>query len=533
MEGAVEKVTGGQPGLKRVQRWILICIVSACFGFHVWGVQRDLPYSAEPDEPIFVTRAVPMATTGDLNPGWFGNPGSTLIYPLAAFYHIWNAVTHGGSFFQPDPGLQAAFDANQSEFYLLGRFLSIAYAVMSVPLVFQVGRRAFGEEAGLIGSWFWVLSPIAVSHATLVRTDSVSTFFGLLGLWACLRVYEHPSTRNQVVAGLALGLSIASKYYLVALIPVLLAVDGLILWRESSHAHGLRKTWPGVVAGLVAVPVVFVLSTPYLVLDFATALRDARAEMRPYHLGSDGLSPPENVLWYLSIAFPRNLGWPRMVLATLGMVLAVWWRRSRQMLLAGFVIVFWVGISLSSLHWERWIFPVLPVLALFAAGAVVTLVEYLSERLRFNPSVQRALIGAAVVLISVWPAYRLIMLDIRLAKPSTRVLAREWIVRNLPPGSRIVLEKYSAPLYGTDFDAQEYGLLGASGYTLDDAYRFGIRYAVVSSAVYSRFMAEPDHYPSEVAFYQTLFEKGHLLQEFVPSATRGGPIIRIYELPGP
>lgn len=499
----------------------------------MWGIQRDLPYSAEPDEPIFVTRAVPMAATGDLNPGWFGNPGSTLIYPLAAFYHLWHAVTHGGSLFQPDPNLQAAFDASQSEFYLLGRFLSIAYAVMSVPLVFQVGRQAFGEGVGLIGSWFWVLSPIAVGHATLVRTDSTSTFFGLLGLWACLRVYQRPDIRNQVVAGLALGLAIASKYYLVALTVVLLAIDGLILWREFTLTHTLRKAWAGAVAGLVTVGLAFVLSTPYLVLDFATALRDASAEMRPYHLGSDGLSPAENMLWYLSVAFPRNLGWPRMVLAALGIGLAAGRRRNQQMLLGGFVLLFWAGISLSALHWERWIFPVLPVLALFAGYAVVACIVYLSGYLRLTPSIQRALIGVAVVLISIWPAYQLIMLDVRLANPSTRVLAREWIVQNLTPGSRIALEKYSAALYGTDFDAREYGLLGATGYTLEDAYRAGIRYVVVSSAVYERFLAEADRYPSEAGFYQALFEKGHLLQEFIPSATRGGPTIRIYALPGP
>jgi len=127
--------------------------------------------------------------------------------------------------------------------------------------------------------------------------------------------------------------------------------------------------------------------------------------------------------------------------------------------------------------------------------------------------------------------YELVLSDVRQASPSTRVLAREWIIRNLPTGSRIAQEWYTAPLVGTDFVVSEQWSL-AAGHTVDD-YRYdGYSYLVVSSAMYERFLAEPDRYVSEVAFYQTLFAEGCLLQRFEPSATRGGPVIRIYELQG-
>ena len=69
-------------------RWILICVIIIAFGFYVWTIQRDLPFTPEIDEPIFVLPAIRMASSGNLNPGWFGNPGSTVIYPLALRYHL-------------------------------------------------------------------------------------------------------------------------------------------------------------------------------------------------------------------------------------------------------------------------------------------------------------------------------------------------------------------------------------------------------------------------------------------------------------
>lgn len=412
--------------------WILVSIVGVAFGVHLWGIRQNLPFVPDIDEPVFVTRAVHMAASGDLNPGWFGNPGSTVIYPLAALYRTWHAVVHRGMCFHPDPNLQVTFDSNPGEFYLLGRLLTIAYAVMSIPFVYRIGRRAFGERAGLIGLWFSVLPPVAVAHAQVVRMDSAAVFFGMLSLWLCLRLHDRPTTGNHIVAGMAVGLSIATRYFMVALIPVLLAVDGLILRRQASRSGVLRDTWLGIGAGLLAIAVAFALSTPFFFLDFATALNDLGLEARSTHLGADGLSPAGNFSWYLIRAIPLSITWPQAVLAALGVALVVWKRQSLQILLLGFVVTFLAGISLSPLHWQRWVIQILPLLALFTALALDRAVAYLSTRLRPTGLVQRVSIATALLLISAWPAYQLILFDVRQASRSTRVLAREWVLQNLP-----------------------------------------------------------------------------------------------------
>jgi hypothetical protein len=507
-------------------QWILVLIAGASFALHVLGIRQNLPYTPEADEPIFVRAAIGIAASGDLNPHWFGNPGSTVIYPLAGLFRVWFALTHRGMFLHPDPNLKTVFEANPSEFYLLGRLLTIVYAMMSVPLVYKLGEKVSGKRVGLIAAWLSVLSPLALTHARMVRTDSAAMFFGLLGLWLCIELYEKPGISKQFAAGLVVGLAIATRYFMVVLTAVLLAVDGLLLWRQHFSKTNCGIPFLHIAPGFIAVVLGFVLSTPYFFLDFDTAMQNLKVEARSTHLGADGLSPIGNLCFYLTQAIPGAITWPCAILAAVGLLLAVWKFQPKQILLVGFVGLFLGGISFSPLHWHRWIIQIIPVVVLFSAGVLDQIAIAFAKRLKASTG---AVLSGLLLLTSAWPLYRTVIVGIQGFNPSTRVLAREWILANVPSGSRIAQEAYTAPLAGTDYILFERSSL-AYDRTLDDYSREGYRYLVVSSAMYGRYLAEPERYVAETAFYQALFTRAKLLQEFRPSNTRGGPVVRVYEL---
>src|SRR5688500_15020794 len=114
-------------------RWLLFATLALAAVLHLWGLGRDLPHTPEVDEPTFVSAAIQIVATGSLNPHWFGHPGATLIYPLAAFYHTEQALAHGGPLFRPMPALQTRFDAEDPSLYFFGRLLTVAYALATVP----------------------------------------------------------------------------------------------------------------------------------------------------------------------------------------------------------------------------------------------------------------------------------------------------------------------------------------------------------------------------------------------------------------
>ncbi|MCD6327134.1 glycosyltransferase family 39 protein [bacterium] len=511
--------------------WVLLAIVGFSAGVFLAGFQKDLPYLHEGDEQIYVKRAIRIAASGDLNPRWFGNPGSTVIYPLVLIFDFWHAIEHDGRLLRPDGSLTAVFYDNQSEFYLLGRLLTILYGVFSVPLVFLIGRRLFSDNVALIGAWFFVLPPLIVAHAQVVRTDTPATFFGLLSIWLCLKILDKPTPRNHTLAGLSIGLAIATRYFMAALIPILLAVDLYIIYRQRSE-HDERPVWPAIIAGLLAVVLAFVLSTPFFFLDFSKAIQDMGNEGRSTHAGADGLSFLGNARWYLAKSIPASITWPIALLALMGAVLVIRSGRLDGILVLGFVGIFIIGTSLLALHWARWMLQILPILMLFAAKSLSEIAMRLPRLIKRRLVDSRRITVALVLLFSIQPIHSLVLYEIAEASPGTHVLAREWMLRNLPVGSKIAKEGYSIPLNATDFVVSNRFVL-PDGKSIRAYYDAGYRYLVASSAIYDRFLPEPERHPKEVAFYRELFTRGHLLKEFQPSFLSGGPTIRIYELREP
>ena len=528
-----DTVSKGHSG--RLSTWttvvLLAAIMGAALALHLWGIRRDLPFDNDLDEANFVLPAVRIAATGDLNPGWFGHPGSTLIYPLAAVYRAWDITD------------RPAFLQGTSEFYLLGRLVSVTYAVLSIPLVFLAGRLAFGTEgalAALLGAWLTVLLPTTVDMAQTTRTDSACIFFTLLTLWLCLLMYARPTIRRALCAGTAAGLAVSTKFSLMALVPCFVVVLMRALWRDRSRPSGRLSprahtaassadTWACLAIGLLTVPVAFAASSPYLFLDSAKALANIQTEARSAQLGADGFSPVQNFYWYIGSILPATLGSARVLLALTGAAVALWRRAMPPFILFGFVLLYLIEISLHPLHWAHWVGPLLPVGMLFVAAGLVGTVTLLADRLHAPAALRTAAVLLAAASLSYTPLCSIIRSDQLRANPSTQVVARLWIIEHLPPGSRIAAEWYTAPLKQTGFDVGVQFSL--ANHSVEDYARSGFRYLLVSSSIYDLYFNEPTRYPTEVAFYRSLPSKCRLLEQLEPSATHGGPTVQVYELP--
>jgi 4-amino-4-deoxy-L-arabinose transferase-like glycosyltransferase len=497
------------------------------------GVQKALPLTPEADEPTFVTAAVRIAATGDLNPHWFGHPGATVIYPLALVYRLGQSLALLAA-----NDLQAQFAADPARFYLTGRILSMVFELASLPLVYLVGRNAFGRLAALTGVWLTAVLPIAISHAQVVRTDSAGVFCTLLSLWLCLRLYRAPTLRNVGLAGVCIGLATATRYFGLALVPVLMAA---VLLASGSRIDTRPRWWwiTSMLLGIGCVALGFVAASPFAIIDLRVLQSSLSLEAETSHVGADGLSPPGNFLWYVTQALPADLTWPIALVVVAGLVSAAKDRRPEHVLLVGYVLAHLVLISASALHWHRWTIQVLPVLALYCGYALQRLPSRLPER-----ATRVVLIGLASVQL----CCQLLLFDLQQLQPPSRNAARMWLVDNLPAGTGIVEEWYGPPLGGTDLRSRT--LFSLAERALDDYARSGQFYLSASSAVYDRFFAEPERYRAQVRFYEALFAAGELVAEFRPRVpldallvfvgggecncslhpTRGAPVIRVYKI---
>jgi 4-amino-4-deoxy-L-arabinose transferase-like glycosyltransferase len=427
--------------------------------------------------------------------------------------------------------LAETFQADISPFYLIGRLLNIVYALLTICALFVMARTVFNDRVALLAVLFFVVNAMTLSYVHFVRTDIAAAFWGTLSIALLVQLADRPSIRNQVLSGAAIGFSIGTRYFMGVLVPVLLFVDLVHVLADRQRVRR-RSSWLEIAAGGAAVLLFFAISSPYFFIHLRAALHDLASEARTTHLGADGLSPIGNLVFYLTDALNQSVAIPEALLAVVGASLIIARRQRRLYLLPVFVVVFLSGVAVQHLHWARWIIPVFPVLALLAAYAVHEILTSAWTRWNVQNGAIRAVLATVIVLAAIGlPLAQSISYTYQVIHPSTRLLARAWVVDNLPHGSRIVAEVYTAPQLEPDYVVLE------PGYAYTDkgveAYaQQGYQFIMVSGSIYGRFFAEPDRYPNQVGFYNNLFSNYRLLHDVEPDAATPGAAIRIYALTG-
>ncbi len=524
------KVAGNEKTAGRTTRLRSIGIVAvlvAAGTFYLATARKDLPYLPRFDEPVFVRPAVRMVSTNDFNPGWFGHPGSTVIYPLAALYRFSAFIAEGGNLFAPRPAVRDRFENDPGGFYLSGRILMTLFALAAIYVAYLAGRE-IGGGTGLAAAGFVFLSPLIAAQAAIVRTDSASLFFALAAVYALIRLQRFQRPIDHLLAGALVGLAVATKYSLAPLIFVLLAVDTALIIR-SSRSGRWSKTTGNALLGMLAVPAAFLLATPFFLAEFETVQKNIRFEMRSEHLGQDGLTAWGNLWWYLTVRIPEDMGLARLAAAAAGLAAGII-RRDRGILIcAASSAALLAGISSSALHWSRWLVPVLGPLYIVSAYGICAGAGAL-RRFGLKPWWCSAALAGAVIAVSVQPAGQMLNLLRVSSNYSTRVLALRWAENNLPAGSCLVQELWTLPSASIKH-AEVLDRRRLSDRPFEYYLDAGCRYLLASGRVYQPILADPERYPREAAFYRRLFAEFELVAEFTPSRYRPGPSVRIYRLP--
>lgn len=85
--------------------------------------------------------------------------------------------------------------AGQSEFAL--RFPSLVFSVLTVPLLYALGKCLFDRRVGLLAALFGAISPLYLWYSHEARMYTMLTFLGLLSFYALLRILT-PNVKRQM-----------------------------------------------------------------------------------------------------------------------------------------------------------------------------------------------------------------------------------------------------------------------------------------------------------------------------------------------
>ncbi len=136
-------------------------------------------------------------------------------------------------------------------------------------LVFFAARARYGDGAALFALSVLALDPNLIAHAGVVHTDLGAALAFLATVLAWDRAWRQPNAARLLVAGTVLGLSLATKFSCVYLVPILL-LQALIGTRAAGS--------PGRAAGRALLAWLGVLVAAGAVLLGAYALVTARLD---------------------------------------------------------------------------------------------------------------------------------------------------------------------------------------------------------------------------------------------------------------
>jgi hypothetical protein len=519
-------------------------LLVVAFALRVWGVRHGLPYAYNADENAhFITRAIGLFGH-DLDPQYFVNPPA---YTYLA--HLLFAVWYGGR-----EGVSDAFATNPTEVWVLARVLSAFLGTVAVWLLYLAGARLIDRRTGLLAAGIFTVAFLPVFYSHLALNDVPTLAPVCLALWGIAGVLRRGRGRDYLVAGIGLGLACATKYTGgIVLLPLVAAAGAQLA------AGGRPSTLRGLGLAAGAALVAFVVANPYALLDFdafwngVTHQSDASGDAA----GKLGLTQESGILYYLW-SFGWGLGWVPLVFAA-GAVVRLWHDERRLVwLLVPPVVLFVLFMGTQERYFGRWLMPVFPFVCILAAYAALELAEWGG---RMRPALRPTLIAVAVVAVCGQGVVYSLHNGLVLSREDTRNLTREWMVDNIPLGTKIVVEPVVPDQWAQDIgnpspltsngnrwvkyptsrskiDPRTGARLPGDGVivNIEDFERVlrpelvdlfeeqGYCWVVVGSTQRGRAEADPQEAPGAIAYYAELERRSRVAYEASPYAEGEGPV---------
>lgn len=441
-------------------------VVALAAALRVVGSGSGLPLPLlNPDESNIVPRAWEIVHGGGLDPGWYDYP--SLLFLLLA------------------PS-QMGIDAPS---YGTARVVAVAIGLAGVAATWWLGRAAYGRAAAFTGAVGVAVATTHVAYSRMAVTDVLLT----LGVTLCLVLLV---TDRIEWAGVAAGLAASAKYPGVLLVVPLL-VAGYGRWRRTAIALALAA-------------VAFVVTSPFVLVHAGAAWGDVSRVNRLAHEGWLGFEDDPVTPAAFSLRLWETVG-PVVLVALVGIAIAVRRRERRDLVLLSFVAVYCLSLLPIEAHFDRYVLPLVPVVCVLAGAT--------------RPLAVAALVCCVVPL---WWS----VADTRaLTGRDHRLDAAVWLDRTVPHGDTIAADPSTLPLTGRHVIRLE---LPGPGRPFDPrrsvaALRAGgARWLVVSGSVTDRVLAAADRYPREAAFYRSLET---LTPAFaVGRSGRDRPWLRVYRI---
>ena len=541
---------------------VLSIIILVALSLRLFGIDWDQRGLFHPDERAILASVsdiqIPsIGEVGDLldpaksplNPGWFAY-GSFPIYLLKTVQIAASPFTD--------------WDIWQLRFP--GRAISALADTSTVAVVFFIGLLWFGRRVAILASALTGLAVLHIQQAHFFVVDPLLTLLVVATVFFLVRIAHTASRKDSVLAGLVLGLAMATK---ISVAPIGIAVIAAYFIYAISSPGDVLKTTKSVnaarrgraIVGLIftttIATTVFVVAQPYALIDWNTffASISEQSEMvrgirdYPYTRQYIDTTP----YWYhIKQLATFGLGPVTGILAWLGLLGATWFtavhKRKTDLVIMAWVLPYLLLTGWFDVKFLRYLLPITPFLILYGARLIFWIGDSVQ---RLIPLMKHTGSVLAVLALLAAMHYALAFMSIYSERhPAQDVSA--FLKDNARPGSIILKEHWEEGIPNT----YGYHWRDLELYNMDSEAKFDAISNDMAKADYLVFYSHrlyatiprlAARYPISTKYYGALFE-GHLgyelafVSENTPTALgisyRNDPLSRVdlkppsgYELP--
>ena len=332
-EGNSHAVVRGRDISQKTALIGLAIVLVVALALRLYGVSWDEGYSwtPHPDERAILSKVAELspppisdisvlfdAEASPWNPRWFAY-GSFPLYMLKGVELLSRVA----------PGLDF------QDMRVPGRVLSALADVGTVTLVYLLGASIWSRRSGLLAA---AMVALAVLHIQLSHFFAVDTFLALFStatVFFLVRVARRGRTVDSALAGLFLGLALATKISVAPMLAAYLVAHfmyafGLAPSDDARHPMLVDRVLDavkGAAFGGLAAIAVFLVTQPYAILDWTRFYADVveQSEMvrrirdYPYTRQYVDTTP---YIYQLRQMLTWGFGWPVGIIACAGMIYA-------------------------------------------------------------------------------------------------------------------------------------------------------------------------------------------------------------------
>ncbi len=438
-------------------KFLLIAILLLAATFRFYNVNWDNGHQLHPDERAILMAVdklkFPPTLTEFMSPESTWNPdffayGS---FPMYLLRVTGNAL----SVFNPTLG-------QYTSLHLVGRVLSALTDLLSIFLIYKIGRKLFNAHAGLLAAFFYAISVLPIQLSHFFAVDTLLTCFILATLYSLLLFYEKPTVRKALLVGLLFGLALATKISAIVLVLSMgfaLTADFILIFLKKPHKF---KQWLPLMSasvkrifihGIVIVFgtfLTFAFFEPYAIIDYnnfwSQTLQQSELTKNPFYfpytLQYVGKIP---YVYELKNVFLWGLGPALGTLSFTGVIYFIFFifkkerdpQFAKELIVFAFFLSYLLVVGRFAVGFMRYMLPLYPLFTLFAALLVYKIISNIRSK-----NIRIVISYLLFITCLIWPFSFLHIYT----KPNTRTQASNWINSNISPGKTLAVEHWDDQL---------------------------------------------------------------------------------------